>query len=506
MRVRLSALGFLSALLAGSGCSIGGHSACLAPPEISAVSLNPQDGPLCGKETGIPFYLPKPLLIISKNFRNLETPTVGLTDTAPIPGGFDDQSKYADLNARTNFAGLNAAGTPATEVAHPASTSTGIKSGPTLHTPGGPPVTPWTVPGDGLAPETFFTYQIVFVPDMSQKYGLKIRGGPGEIRAAMNLVNGWQFTGIGPFYMKDSATAQNILASGISARLGGQAAADLVNAAANLGKVLGGFQGAAIPGDDARVQKAFEVFNMFPGVEKGGKIVPLELCNYAEIHVYEPHLTPDGRMEWGPIADMHMNREYLGTKAIHREFFAPAKDDAKKAAAGGPQSAVVVGPGDDVTRMAVAGAFGLPVNTPAITTLPVTGLQAGAAAPVPAAGGVNQIQVDVAPGGGGVSKEFNLIKFGDKAPRPKIQNRTVTDTTTLVPGLTVPAGDRSRVEPGPIEKGGAAQGSAVPGVVVPSIVNQPVFNNQGVISPPPGPVIPIPPAAPTDPAKGKGPQ
>jgi hypothetical protein len=494
MRVRLSAVGFISALVAGSGCSLGGHSACLAPPEITAVSLNPQDGPQFGKETGIPFYLPKPLLIISKNFRNLETPTVGLTDSAPIPGGFDDQSKYADLNARTNFAGLNAAGTAATEVAHPASTSTGIKSGPTLHTPGGPPVTPWTVPSDGLTPETFFTYQIVFVPDMTQKYGLKVRGGPGEIRAAMNLVNGWQFTGIGPFYMKDSATAQNILASGISARLGGQAAADLVNAAANLGKVLGTLQRGPVEGP--------EVARVFEGLAEL-KAIPVcqDICNYAEIYVYEPHMTPDGRMEWCQIAQHQLNRQWLGLKSVTREF-AP-KADAKKAAAEGLQSAVVIGPGDDVTRMAVAGAFGLPVNTPAITTLPVTGLQAGAAAPVPAAAGVNQIQVDVAPSGGGVSKEFNLIKFGDKGPRPKIQNRSVLDTTTLVPGLTVPAADRSRIEAGPIEKGGA-QASPVPGVAVPSIVNQPVFNNQGVVNPPPGPVIPIPPAAPTDPTKGGG--
>jgi hypothetical protein len=44
--------------------------------------------------------------------------------------------------------------------------------------------------GDGLAPDCFYTYQIIFVPDLTQKYGLRVTGGAGEIRAAMNLVNG----------------------------------------------------------------------------------------------------------------------------------------------------------------------------------------------------------------------------------------------------------------------------------------------------------------------------
>ena len=81
---------------------------------------------------------------------------------------------------------------------------------------------------DGLKPEAFFTYHIVFVPDMTQKYGLKIKGGAGEIRAAMNLVNGWQFTGLGPYYMKDSSTAQNTLAAGITANLAASGVADAV--------------------------------------------------------------------------------------------------------------------------------------------------------------------------------------------------------------------------------------------------------------------------------------
>ena len=69
-------------------------------PKVTAVALSPWNR---GEPEGIPFYLPKPLLIVAKNFRYIEEAKVGLTDSAPIPQGFDDQSKYADVNARTTF-------------------------------------------------------------------------------------------------------------------------------------------------------------------------------------------------------------------------------------------------------------------------------------------------------------------------------------------------------------------------------------------------------------------
>ena len=34
---------------------------------------------------------------------------------------------------------------------------------------------------DGVSPDSFYTYQVMFVPDLSQKYGLQISGGPGEV-------------------------------------------------------------------------------------------------------------------------------------------------------------------------------------------------------------------------------------------------------------------------------------------------------------------------------------
>jgi len=41
-----------------------------------------------------------------------------------------------------------------------------------------------------LVPQEFYTYNFVFLPDLTQKYGLRIKGGVGEMRATENLVNG----------------------------------------------------------------------------------------------------------------------------------------------------------------------------------------------------------------------------------------------------------------------------------------------------------------------------
>jgi len=313
-------------------------------PAVTAVSLAPHvcderctllHG--CHKDPeGIPFYLPKPLLIVAKNFRNIEDAKVGLTDTAPIPNAFDDQGKYADLNARAsfNFADPSAAAPsadsskPATQTgdptkpANPAAgntppASTATKSGAYTYSQNAPNVTPQDVPDDGLAPNTFFTYQIVFVPDLTQKYGLKVSGGVGEIRAAMNLVNGWQFTGLGPYYMKDSSTAQDVMASGIAARLGGQAVQDVLKGVAGLSS--GGKLQGALPVSAPQVQS---LSRSIEGLQQYGA-TPQIIPEYAEIYVYEARLGPDGQMEWCQILDKNMfNRHYLG-QAKTTATFAP---------------------------------------------------------------------------------------------------------------------------------------------------------------------------------------
>lgn len=307
-------------------------------PSVTAVSLNPEAcGPECSgfwgvihhcvkqKEEGIPFYLPKPLLIVSKNFRNIEESKVGLTDSAPIPNYFDDQSKYADLNARTNFAGLD--GNPgfapgsgtAPAQAFPTGDATNLasKSVPQVHS-GGAPVSPGAAPTDGLKPEAFYTYHIIFVPDLTQKYGLKINGGVGEIRAAMNLVNGWQFTGLGPYYMKDSSTAQNTLAGGITANLAASGVADVVKAAAQLKPGTGTLTSGTQPVGTTPAPAFESVEKLKALTDAMRQLNPrfLTIPAYAEISIYEPFISPEGTMEWKLIAEKSYSRDMVATDPV----------------------------------------------------------------------------------------------------------------------------------------------------------------------------------------------
>ena len=449
-----------AAALAQTGCGIlWAHKHA----EVTAVSLNACD-PHCGKDAGIPFYLPKPLLVVSKNFRNIEEARTGLTDSAPIPQAFDDQSKYADLNARTNFAGLQTplspsdgggAGAGGGGTSGTPATGTALKSEPRLHSASGAPLSPGVAPSDGLSPSTFYTYQVVFVPDMTQKYGLKIKGGPGEIRAAMNLVNGWQFTGLGPFYLKDSSTAQNVLASGISARLGGQAAADVLNASANLAK-------AALPGAPGGGGTSGLLDANHPAVTKMGQTLaalplnctPCKIENFAEIHVYEPHLTPDGRMEWCEIVNLKFDRDYLGAAAPGVLVVPAEKPKETAPPPGGTTSADLEKLNEvnsEVGKAALSAVFGVGLGGP--SSAPVGGTTSGVLGAAPPAGSVNQIQVDCDGGSCHKGKSFSLFSFHREkktpAPRPTIVTRSVT----------LPAGGVNTSAPAP---GGPLQNPPIP--------------------------------------------
>jgi hypothetical protein len=281
----------------------------------------------CKERAGIPFYLPKPLLIVAKNFRNIEETKVGLTDGAPIPNFFDDQAKYADLNARTNFAGLDgnaASGTPATTSGaeqFPTGNAQNLATAAPAHVYSGTgaPISPATLPPDGLKPDAFYSYHIVFVPDLTQKYALNVSGGVGEIRAAMNLVNGWQFTGLGPYYMKDSSTAQNTLATGITANLAASGVADVVRAVANLNPAAAGVPGAArtqtgLPGG-AQAPQPVDASKVQAVADALRQLNPkfIKIPAYAEISVYEPYLTPEGTMEWRLICEKSYDRNVVAT-------------------------------------------------------------------------------------------------------------------------------------------------------------------------------------------------
>ncbi len=321
-------------------------------PSMSAVSLAPRVcDDTCGfpwgifhheeELEGIPFYLPKPLLVVAKNFRNIEEAKVGLTDPAPIPGYFDDQAKYADLNARTNFQiPANAGGVKQGDPSQPLPANQFPKN--SLTNPvtnrifstangGGAPLVPGSVPpADRLAPETFFTYQIVFVPDLTQKYGLVVKGGAGEIRAAMNLVNGWMFTGLGPYYMKDSSTTQNVLAGGITANLAASGVANVISSIAGLGRNAVPASGPAAQNAPSTVTPT-AVTETFSHIrDMAGDPHPIVLPKYAQISIYEAYLTPEGTMEWKPIVERTYDRAVIG--AILQGGVAMAKAPGSKRA------------------------------------------------------------------------------------------------------------------------------------------------------------------------------
>ena len=306
----------------------------LKHPTITAYPASPQN---IGEAPGIPYYLPKPLLIISKNFHHINEHPYGLTTPAPIPGAFDDQSNYARLHARSQVShsmsrngGQVGAGDVLTGTGGGGGTSAQLDmatvAGASPLSPGG------AAPRDGLAPITFFTYEIVFVPDLTQKYMLQISGGAGEMRAALNLINGWQFTGLGPFYMKDSSTAQNLMAKGVAINLGLQGSADIINSSANLVENATS-EGGLFKGSPLEILEGVGEWLNILGKQEAIDLDVIEqgvIERYAEIYVYESYLDYEGKMQWRQIVGdfdesiqqvigHRFERAYLGATTVTRD-------------------------------------------------------------------------------------------------------------------------------------------------------------------------------------------
>jgi hypothetical protein len=390
---------------------------CCHHAEVTCYSLSNPCEP-----DGIPFYLPKPLLIISKNFRYIADTGEGKSmGAAPIPADkFDNQAQYADLKANVSTAPPTGGGAAKPD-ASGAKQQTGSATTPDTAVTNNPGVIPPGTFKDGVTPDTFYTYQVVFVPDLSQKYAIKVKGGPGEFRAAMNLVNGWMFTGLGPFYLKDSSTAQNIMACGAAITLGGRGVADVVTSVADLSK----FGAKPQTGAFASGEMAARITEIKLLMDRNGlRLEPLNLPSYAEIHVYEPHLV-DGEMQWRPVVHNVFDRTILGvvSKTVVPPPVAKSKNgggqvpgqsqppggtpapdkDGSKPDEGKPPAK---GTGGDEQ----AGEFGSPtaletaitnaVGNQVIQALPQVRAQAQAQAATlgtPAAGGGNNVTVNVNP-------------------------------------------------------------------------------------------------------------
>ena len=307
----------LCGILALSGCAN-------RRTHVTAVPLSKWNQ--CEPE-GIPYYLPKPLLVVAKNVRHIDESKVGLTKSAPIPNGFDNQASFADVKANVTVPGRGDTGLAAANAG-----AAGLTSAFDQNTANDLPditekMTPSGRQEDGIAPDSFYTYQIIFVPDLSQKYGLRIQGGPGEIRAAMNLVNGWMYTGMGPYYLKNSSTAQNIMASGVGSMFAGRGVADVLNEVSDLAQIGVGEKGEGERGaapSPSQINKEFEELKL---ALQSQKKTPQVMCNYAEIYVYEPHLNEDGSTSWAMVAHHNFDRHYFepsmddGTKQIVQSLF-----------------------------------------------------------------------------------------------------------------------------------------------------------------------------------------
>jgi hypothetical protein len=200
-----------------------------AGPQMTSVNLDRNSN----ERDGMPYYLPKPYLFVTKNIRYIPTPTVGLTQTVPIPNSFNSTAGKDNAGGADTSTSPGKSGTAKTSPGDKANVQTakspqdGSSSGDTNSSGGsgnaygnqvtGPSsvaVIPPAPISDGLVPQEFYTYQVVYLPDTTRKYGLRIKGGHGEFRATANFVNGWMYTGPGPFVVSTSTAAQDITATG----------------------------------------------------------------------------------------------------------------------------------------------------------------------------------------------------------------------------------------------------------------------------------------------------
>ena len=325
--IRIRPLIFLLASTLMTSCS---------SPRITAVNLNDKHAP-----EGLPYYLPKPYLFVTKNIRYIPTPTVGLTGTAPISPQFDSSSQAAasspasaagDSGSKTNQSASAKAKKSATNSAAKARDNTltaGEKGGtnnpapvaeshdgsgdqadnaslPALGGNGGPvnfAVNPGVVPpasiSDGLIPQEFYTYQIIYLPDRSQKYGLRVKGGYGQLRATVNFVNGWMFTGLGPLGINTSSAAQTVAATG-------QAVGSVVEAAGQIALNAFGIPSLGGGGSKNVVTSGSTGTNGIPA-PPATPVLPGYITNFAELYVFEQ--APDG--SWLPLSTNVFGRDVI---------------------------------------------------------------------------------------------------------------------------------------------------------------------------------------------------
>src|SRR4029077_8882249 len=98
----------------------------------------------------------------------------GLTQPVPIPNSFGSQADYASLTAQASIT-TNASPPQSPPNPHPhlvdyPPSDPAPPKGQIQHSSGGIPVAPDSTKIPSAAVKPFFTYQIVFVPDLTQKH------------------------------------------------------------------------------------------------------------------------------------------------------------------------------------------------------------------------------------------------------------------------------------------------------------------------------------------------
>jgi hypothetical protein len=376
-------------LTAGVALALPLILASCSSPSFTAVDLN-KGSPSYGKNVGMPYYLPKTYLVVTKNVSYIQTPTTGLT-TNPIPGTFDSsyggtsspngnqtasgggkatqnqanggtsgsgggggtggggqkqQSSVAATAAKIN-GGASGGGDEAsgTGTGGPAADQTSAQApAATTQQPSVPQSQ--LVPGpsdnisDGLVPTTFYTYQIVFLPDPNQKYGLKVKGGgTGETRANINLVNGWMFTGTGPLYMRNSSNADTTTAIlGGVGQITGTTLQDAISAIVPSGAAATGaaavLKGVAATGATLTPQNSEAnggIYAVPPTLPQ-----PTTISGYAEITVYAINVSSTGEMTFDQVFDKTFDRDVY---ALAPPPSAPQQQGQSQTQSGNPTDA-----------------------------------------------------------------------------------------------------------------------------------------------------------------------
>jgi hypothetical protein len=170
--------------IVGLALVLGG---CLGP-KLTGSKIQSDD------QEAMPYYLPKPYLLVTKNFNLIQTTKTTTTTTKP------DGTKIQVIEE----------------------SSQGPSAG-----------------GKALAPgKTVYAYQIVYLPDPCKLYGLAISRGIGTLDSEIELEDGWKFTGTR--LKTDSKTPETIEALGKPISELGQALAGAVGSGARLAGAGGG--------------------------------------------------------------------------------------------------------------------------------------------------------------------------------------------------------------------------------------------------------------------------